>query len=228
MKNIKFLSKEEYINRVTDFADAHWSKETIDTRWDYHFRTLELIKASGVNDSKKVLEMGTKGVSCVIGSDTIDYLERWDFKGKNPTYVHDARIIPWPIENKKYDVFVALRVFQHLVPVQSQAVKEAFRIAKRIIFVIPEKYDNPVIPDSKGISYKDFVAILDGVHPNVYFPTAFGSLFFWDTENPSYLDLETVMSNVKLSTIQKPKTKKPTPPKSNVKSLAKKILKKLK
>jgi len=228
MSRINFLSKDEYINRVSDLEGGHWTKETIDIRWDYHYRVIELIKATGVNNSNKVLEMGTMGVSCVKGSDSIDYEERWDFEGKNPTYVHDARIIPWPIENKKYDVFIALRVFQHLVPAQSEAIKEALRIAKKVLLVIPEKYDNPIIPDSKGISYKDFVTILDGIHPNIYFPTSFGSLFYWDTENPSYLDLETVMKNVKLVTIQKQKTKVPVTPKSKVKSLIKKIVRKLK
>lgn len=228
MSRIDYLSKEEYIHYVKDKEDGHWTKDTIDNRWDYHYRTIELIKASGVNDSKKVLEMGTMGISCVKGGDTIDYEERWDFEGKNPNYVHDARITPWPIENKKYDVFVALRVFQHLAPAQSQAIKEAFRIAKKILLVIPEKYENPVIPDSKGFSYNDFVAILDGVHPNVYFPTSFGSLFYWDTENPSHLDLETVMKNVKLVTVQKQKAKATITPKSKVKSLIKKIVRKLK
>ncbi len=228
MSIIDYLSKEEYINHVKDKEDGHWTKDTIDIRWDYHYRTIELIKASGVSDSKKVLEMGTMGVSCVKGGDTIDYEERWDFEGKNPTYVHDARITPWPVENKKYDIFVALRVFQHLVPAQPQAIKEAFRIAKKVLLVIPEKYENSIIPDSKGFSYKDFVATLDGIHPNVYFPTSFGSLFYWDTENPSHLDLETVMKNVKLVTVQKQKTKVPMTPKSKVKSLIKKIVRKLK
>lgn len=228
MSRIDYLSKDEYINRVTDLEGGHWTKETIDMRWDYHYRIIELIKAARIKDSKKVLEMGTMGVSCVKGSDTIDYEERWDFEGKNPTYVHDARITPWPIENKKYDVFVALRVFQHLVPTQPQAIKEAFRIAKKVVLIIPEKYENPIIPDSKGVSYKDFVAILDGVHPNVYFTTSFGSLFYWDSENPSYLDLETVMKNVKLVTIQKQKNKASNTPQSKVKSLIKKIVRKLK
>lgn len=228
MNRIDYLSKEEYTQHVRDKEDGHWTVETIDIRWDYHFRSIELIKASGINDSKKVLEMGTMGVSCVKGSDTIDYEERWNFEGKNPTYLHDARLTPWPIENKKYDVFVALRVFQHLVPSQPQAIKEAFRIAKKVLLVIPEEYVNPVIPASKGISYKDFVTILDGVHPNVYFKTAFGSMFFWDSENLSYIDLEAEMKNVKLVTSQKQKSKTPKTAKSKLKSLIKKILKKLK
>ncbi|MGB1308625.1 MAG: hypothetical protein ACPG6B_06925 [Oceanihabitans sp.] len=224
MENIDYLQKDEYKNRVKELEGGHWTKETIADRWDYHYRTIELIKASGVKDASKVLEMGTMGVSCVKGSDTIDFTKRWDFKGRNPTFIHDARITPWPIENKAYDVFVALRVFQHLVPEQPQAIKETFRIAKKVLLVIPEKYDNPVIPDSKGVSYKDFVSIL-GVHPNVYFTTSFGSLFFWDTDNPSNINLETVMKEIKLVKIIKQKRKAPASFKSKLKSKIKKILK---
>lgn len=226
MSRVEYLSKKEFINHVKDKEDEHWTKDTNDNRWDYHYRTIELLKAAGISDSKKVLEMGTMGISCVKGSDTIDYEERWEFEGKNPTYVHDARITPWPIENKKYDMFIALRVFQHLVPAQPQAVKEAFRIAKKVLLVIPEKYENPVIPDSKGFSYKDFETTLDGIHPNVYIPTSFGSLFYWDTENPSRLDLETVMENVKLIRVENKKIKAPITPKSKIKTFVKKILRK--
>lgn len=227
MNKVAYLSKKEYKNFVENKNDGHWTTETIDIRWDYHSRAIELLKALGINNSKKVLEMGTMGVSCVLGSDTIDYTEHWNFEGKNPTYVHDARITPWPIEDKAYEVFVALRVFQHLVPSQREAVKEAFRIAEKIILVVPEWYDNSVIPDSKGLTYKNFVDILDGVHPNLYFPTSFGSFFFWDTKNPSNLDLEIVMKNIKLLSIRDYKSNEKKNMKSKVTPIMKKILRKL-
>ncbi len=228
MNEIKFLSKEEYIKHVKDLEDGHWTKDTISIRWDYHYRAIELIKAIEVNNPKKVLEMGTMGVSCVKDSNTIDYVERWDFKGKDPTYTHDARIFPWPIEDKIYDVFVALRVFQHLVPFQPQAIHEAFRISKKVLIVIPEHYDNPILPNAKGITYKDLVSILKGVHPNVYLPTSFGSLFYWDTENPSYLNLEAIMNNIKLFTIDNTKNETSISYRTKTKAIIKKMLNKIK
>ncbi|WP_426483860.1 hypothetical protein [Flavobacterium sp. 2] len=229
MSTISFLTKAEYVNHVQGLEDGHWTNDTIEIRWDYHSRVIELVKATGVDYSNKVLEMGTMGVSCVKESHTIDYLERWDFEGKNPNYPHDAREIPWPVNDKQYEVFIALRVFQHLTPVQPQAVLEAFRIAKKIILVIPEKYDNPIIPGSKGISYEDFYSIL-GVHPNLYFPTAFGSFFYWDSENPSSLDLSKVMANIKLTQVTKQVIQKEHSHsiKTKVKSKIKRLLKKLK
>lgn len=223
---MNFLSKDEYVKYVNNLEDGHWTKDTIGIRWDYHYRAIELIRAAKVTDARKILEMGTMGVSCVKGSDTLDYDERWNFNGKNPTYLHDGRKFPWPIEDKKYEFFVALRVFQHLVPAQTKAVQESFRISKKILMVIPEHYDNPVLPSAKGITYEDLVIILNGVHPNVYIPTAFGSLFFWDTETPSYLNLKPVMKNVNLFTIETIQNKTTVSKGNNVKLAVKKLIKK--
>ena len=133
------------------------------------------------------------GVSCVDNSDTIDYLERWDFPGKKPTYIHDFRITPWPIKDKQYELFIALRVFQHLTPFQKEAAKEAMRIARKAIIVVPDIYNNKELPNSKGIKYMDFVDFLDGIYPNLYFPTQDEFVYYWDAENPSKLNLEVVM-----------------------------------
>lgn len=194
MKEIQYLTKSEYQKLTQELAGGHWTTETTETRWDYHNRVIELIKSLKIKDPQQILEMGTMGISCIKESKTIDYAERWDFKGKNPTYLHDAREIPWPIKNKQYDLFIALRVFQHLIPVQKECVKEAMRISKKVILVVPESYMNKELPNSKGITYTDFVNFLDGVHPNLYVPTAQGYLYYWDTENPSSLNIEKVMN----------------------------------
>lgn len=196
MKTPAFLTKDEYLEITNKYEGGHWTPETIENRWDYHCRTIELIKSLNIQNSNEVLEMGTMGVSCVKGSDTIDYSERWDFPGKKPTYIHDARSLPWPVKDKQYEVFVALRVFQHLIPCQKECTLEAMRIAKKVIIIVPAKYINKVLPASKGITYDDFTAFLGGVHPNLYIPTAHGHLYYWDTENPSKVNLEQVMEHI--------------------------------
>lgn len=193
---LKYLSKHDF-HRLTKLHEGgHWTADTFVGRWDYHSRVISLIKALKLQDPSKVLEMGTMGVSCVKNGHTIDYSERWDFKGKRPTYLHDARILPWPIKDKEYDLFVALRVYQHLVPRQEECVKEAMRISKKVILVVPGEYNNSVLPKSKGITYKKFVECLDGVHPNIYKVTEFGDLFYWNTEEPSFLDVEHVCGSL--------------------------------
>jgi hypothetical protein len=132
--------------------------------------------------------MGTMGITLVSGSDTIDYMEAWNYQGKSPTYVHDARVLPWPIQDKQYAVFVALRVFQHLAPKQAECVREAMRIAKRVIIVVPRTYTHRTMANSRGISYAEFVQINHGLHPNRYLSTALGDLYYWDTDQPSMVD----------------------------------------
>ncbi len=193
MNHISFLTKEEYLRTTKLLEGGHWTPDTINTRWDYHCRVIELIKAVKLNSASIALEMGTMGVSCVKGSATIDYAERWNFPGKEPTYLHDARIVPWPVKDKQYELFVALRVYQHLAPYHKECILEAMRIAKKVILVVPATYTNKVLPDSAGITYVEFVHYLNGIHPNLYLPTAHGPLYYWDTDKPSTLNIEMVM-----------------------------------
>lgn len=196
MSKPEFLTFEEYKQKVQEMAGGHWAPDRIEGRWDYHARTINLVKELNLKDASKILEMGTMGMQCIKNSKTIDYAERWDFPGKNPDYLHDARHIPWPIRDKEYDLFIALRVFQHLSPNQEECVNEAMRIANKIIIVTSEYYNTPLFPDSKGITYNDFFDYFKGIHPNLYIPdTAHGSLFYWDLEKPSYFNLEKVMKS---------------------------------
>lgn len=193
MSGITYLTRGEYMSLVKKYEGGHWTPDTIEQRWEYHSRVVELVKSFNIIDPHSVLEMGTMGISCVKDSDTLDYLERWDFPDKKPTYVHDSRITPWPIQDKQYDVFIALRVYQHLTPHQKEATREAMRIARRVIIVVPDVYTNREIPASRGITYRDFVDFLDGIHPNLYFPTRNEFLYYWDVGNPSRFDLEVIM-----------------------------------
>ena len=88
---------------------GHW--HDYKDRWKYYSRAVEIAKTLDINNPSDVLEMGTMGVSIVPNCMSIDYDETWDFKNKKPTYLHDARAIPWPIATKKFKLFVALRVF---------------------------------------------------------------------------------------------------------------------
>ena len=184
---MKVLDKSKYIELTKKLEGEHWKLKGLESRWDYHNKAVSVISGGGA-DPSKVLEMGTMGLQCVIDSHTIDFIEKWDFEGKAPTYVHDGRVIPWPIKSDSYDIFVALRVFMHLAPMQEQAFNEAFRVARKVLIVVPETYDNKVHDTSKGITYEQFVHWRDGIHPNLYIPTRMGWLYLWDRENPSKID----------------------------------------
>ncbi len=91
-------------------------------------------------------------------------------------------------------------MFQHLSPVQKESINEAFRIDKKVIIVVPDDYDNDVHPNSRGITYENFIEFLDGVHPNIFTTTSIGDFYYWDSEKPSYLNLKGVMLSQKVNT----------------------------
>ncbi len=160
-------------------VDGHWDSSTLAARWDYHQKAIDVIRLLKIDDPSQVLEMGTMGASLVSGSHTIDFAERWDFQGKNPTYLHDARRIPWPLGDKQYELFVALRVFQHLAPCQKACFQEAKRISKRIILVVPDIYVHRDLESSRGIKHADLLAWNGGVAPNLVQATRYGTLYAW-------------------------------------------------
>ena len=67
--------------------------------------------------------------------------------------------------------------------------------------MVPEVYQNEVLPNARGITYRDFCSFLNGIHPNLYLPTAQGFLYYWDTENPSFLNLEHVMAKAEIGVV---------------------------
>lgn len=136
----KFLTKESFLQQREKFQnkdDVHW-KTSIE-RWEYHEKTIDIVKE--LNHSK-ILEAGTMGIQICEQSDSIDLNLPESFwpLHYNPTYNHDLRKIPWPIEDKFYDVFIALRVFQYFIDTPKICLEESFRIANTIILALPEKY----------------------------------------------------------------------------------------
>lgn len=196
---VKYLSFEEYAQRTKELGGDHWKPQTVTRRWDYHRQAIDVLKGLGLESPKDVLEMGTMGITLVSGSDTIDYTEGWNYEGKKPTYVHDARVLPWPIPDKRYEVFVALRVFQHLAPKQAECVREAMRIAKKVLLVVPPTYTHRTAVDSRGISYTEFLRIT-GVHPNRYLSTALGDLYYWDADDPSTTEKRSISVRIGFAT----------------------------
>lgn len=194
---VSYLSFEGYAERTKELGGKHWNPRTLERRWDYHRKALEILKEIDPESPKDVLEMGTMGVTLVNGSDTIDYAEAWNFEGKSPTYVHDARVVPWPMRDRQYEVFVALRVFQHLVPKQAECVREAMRVARKVIIVVPPAYSHPKLVDSRGIGYAEFLGITNGVHPNRYLSTDLGDLYYWDTDRPSTTEKRSVSARIR-------------------------------
>lgn len=131
-------------------------------RWVYHARAIFIIQNVCLpTDPKNVLEIGSYGAGLVTGSDRMDLPGgQWPLAGENPTYTHDARLVPWPISDQRYELLIALRVWHHLAPMQEEAFREARRVARNILIVCPEK---EVV--GQGITRNQFVKWNGGVPP---------------------------------------------------------------
>lgn len=179
---IRYLSHDDYTT-ATSNKSGHWRNAA--SRWDYHRRAIEFVRQARPAHARDVLEMGTMGVSIVKGSDTVDYDEKWRHGGPRPTFVHDARSIPWPVDDKRYQVFVALRVFHHLWPRQREAFAEARRIAHHIVLVVPDRYEVAKLADtSVGISVEQLTEWNRGIPPTEVVRLAdwIGTLCYWNPQ----------------------------------------------
>ena len=139
-------------------------------RWAYINEVIKLIEDIKPNS---VLELGPALFTVVKYSDIIrkPEIDNWGIPNKNISveYLHDATIIPWPIENKKYDLFVALQVFEHLVDKQIEAFREAKRISNYAILSLPYKWnvpqDNANYPEHHMIDEETILSWTEGLKP---------------------------------------------------------------
>lgn len=137
----KFLNYNEYRKKVTLLNDKYWN-DTFKGRWVYMEPVIkELEKIS----PETALELGSYKISLMDFSDSMGLDEKYfdPENKKNKGYVLDARKTPWDIYNKKYDVFIALQVLEHLSPNQSSVFSEIQRISRYCILTLPYKWNCP-------------------------------------------------------------------------------------
>lgn len=101
-------------------------------RWGYYEKAIEILKFVKFSTA---LELGPNKIPLIVGSETIDISSE-----VNPTYLHDAHKIPWPV-NKKYDIFVGLQVLEHL-KVKQAVFLEIMRISDSAIISLPYEWEN--------------------------------------------------------------------------------------
>jgi len=148
--NSMYLNKDTYFDLAEKFKGInfqHWKTSAV--RWEYHEQCVRLLKQLNF---KSILEAGTMGISLLNTSDTIDYdLPKAQWKlCYTPTYHHNLKTLPWPIKDKQYDIFAALRVFHHFGN-SKLYFDEMKRISKNIILALPnrvaESYKKLLAPD---------------------------------------------------------------------------------
>jgi len=138
-------------------------------RWAYF---QEVIKMAGEINPRSVLELGPALFPVVKNSDIMckPEVDKWGVPAdiQAMEYLHDATITPWPVR-KKYDLFIALQVFEHLTGRQAQAFQEVKRIARYAILSLPYKWDCPLddanYPEHHMISESTILSWTNGEAP---------------------------------------------------------------
>ena len=107
-------------------------------RWEYFKEVIELIESIELNSA---LEIGPGFFPVIKNADLLLSPKEDQFgspeKMDNKIIIHDISEKRWPIENKEYDITVALQVWEHLDNKQGRAFRELIRISKRAILSFP-------------------------------------------------------------------------------------------
>jgi hypothetical protein len=86
---------------------------------------------------RSALELGPYLRPLIVGADVMDLAHHADLQAEGAVIIHDATVTPWPIADRRYDLFVALQVFEHLGDRQNAAFAEVRRIARHAIISLP-------------------------------------------------------------------------------------------
>ncbi len=128
-------------------------------RWGYYEKAIEILKYIKFDSA---LELGPNKLPLIVGSETIDISS-----GVNPTYLHDAHVIPWPV--KKYDIFIGLQVLEHL-KVKQAVFLEIMRISDSAIISLPYNWKDSY-PSHNGIDLDIINHWTLGIAPKSYIIT---------------------------------------------------------
>ncbi|HEX8024878.1 MAG TPA: hypothetical protein VF484_01610 [Candidatus Limnocylindrales bacterium] len=97
----------------------------------------EVRRVARLGPIERVIEIGPHLQTLVAGSDVIDVAERPELAGAGRVTIMDAKQVPWPIEDRAYDLLVALQVWEHLPGRQAEAFREVRRVARHAILSLP-------------------------------------------------------------------------------------------
>lgn len=121
-----------------EFAELTRTYPYYERRWKY--TSIALAQAAGLIRDRQLataLELGVHIQPVIVGADALDITARPELRDDVHMTVHDATIRPWPFDDKQYDLFMGLQVFEHLKDQQPQAFLEVRRIARHAIISLP-------------------------------------------------------------------------------------------
>lgn len=111
-------------------------------RWRYTSRALlEAGRLIARDKLTSALEVGAPVQPVIVGAHVMDYRARDELEAGVPVTIHDATIVPWPFEDKQFDLFIALQVWEHLGTRQAEAFREVRRVARHAILSLPVNWE---------------------------------------------------------------------------------------
>lgn len=122
---------EEVAKRSSDYYSVHRRRGYMSAAATEADR---LIQAHGL---KTALELGPHLRPLIVGADVMDLDRNPELETDGRFIKQDATKAPWPFEDKAYDLFVALQVFEHLVGKQQEAFREVRRVARHAVISLP-------------------------------------------------------------------------------------------
>jgi hypothetical protein len=128
---IRAMTKPEFEAMVAKFPYYR-------NRWGYMSAALgQATTLIGRHGLRTALELGAPVRPIIVGADVMDKKARPELDPTVSIRVFDATQVPWPVDDKSYDLFMALQVFEHLTDRQREAFLEVRRIARHAIISLP-------------------------------------------------------------------------------------------
>jgi hypothetical protein len=129
-------------------------------RWEYYAEIIKIVEDLDPQP-ESVLEIGAYRLPLFRESHTLDRMRHLP----SLTYEHDATEVPWPIEDQRYDLAIAMQVWEHLGDAQVDAFGELRRVSKRAIMSFPLEWNKPDNPTHHGITEEKISTWVHGLTP---------------------------------------------------------------
>lgn len=117
---------------IDDYKLALADNPYFEGRWPHFVKVINIIKEI---KPKNILEIGANGFCLCEESTKLDIDQSID-----ADIYWDITKIPWPIDEKKFDLVIALQVWEHLGDKQREAFIEMRRVTKNAILSYPYKW----------------------------------------------------------------------------------------
>lgn len=144
---------------ITKEIFDEWGKNDdyfTESRWNHYSEVLSCIEQLSITEN--VLEIGPYRAPFIKGSDIMD-ITRYKYPFEINKFIkHDCSKVPFPIEDKKYDLVIASQVLEHLgiYGEQIDVFNEIERISDMAIVSLPYKWHVPKFRHHHMIDEKVF------------------------------------------------------------------------